>query len=199
MFKAFVSDTGYVSTGDTPWGYVNGSWKHDSQFSWRNPGFSQTDNHPVTNVSWNDAVEFCKWLGKKAGQNITLPTEAQWEYACRAGTTGDYAGDFWFGGNSNKTTHPVGTKKPNAWGLYDMHGNVSEWCSDYYDGEYYARSPKNDPENTESTEYSSCRVIRGGWWGANIGDCKSSKRNCASPDDRHYSCGLRLLLVPSQD
>ncbi|MBR5709873.1 MAG: formylglycine-generating enzyme family protein [Thermoguttaceae bacterium] len=199
MFKAFVSDTGYVSTGYTPWGYVNGSSKQDSQFSWRNPGFSQTDNHPVTNVSWNDAVEFCKWLGKKTGQNITLPTEAQWEYACRAGTTGDYAGDFWFGGNSNMTTHPVGTKKPNAWGLYDMHGNVWEWCSDYYDGEYYARSPKNDPENTESTEDFSRRVCRGGWWGANVVLCKSAKRNCASPDYRNYDTGLRVLLVPSQD
>ena len=117
-------------------------------------GFEQTDEHPVVNVSWNDALAFCRWLSKKEGKICRLPTEAEWEYACRAGSTtrycfGDDASDLgeyaWYGANSDRKTHPVGTKKPNAWGLYDMHGNAWEWCADGYDAEYYEKSPTDDP------------------------------------------------------
>lgn len=97
--------------------------------------------HPVENVSWNDAQEFIRRLnGMEDASNYRLPTEAEWEYACRAGSTGDYAGDLnamtWYGENAGNTTHPVGQKRPNAWGLYDMHGNVWEWCQDWYEGNY---------------------------------------------------------------
>ena len=106
-----------------------------------NPGFdpyNQTDNDPVVEVTWNDAVRFCPWLSRKEGKTYELPTEAEWEYACRAGTKTAYSfGDdlmrlddyAWYDGNSGGHTHPVGQKKPNSWGLYDMAGNVWQWCA----------------------------------------------------------------------
>jgi len=120
------------------------------EFTWRNTGFEQTDAHPVLNVTWNDAVAFCQWIGRKEGKSYRLPTEAQWEYACRAGSTARYCfgesesglGDYaWYAANSGNRTHPVGEKRPNAWGLYDMQGNAVQWCSDWYGDEYFAASP----------------------------------------------------------
>ncbi|MFH1421813.1 MAG: formylglycine-generating enzyme family protein [Planctomycetota bacterium] len=129
------------------------------------------DDLPVEKVSWDDAQEFIKKLNSKEGKNVyRLPTEAEWEYACRAGSTTrfcygddesklrDYA---WYQDNSDSKTHPVGTKLPNAWGLYDMHGNVLEWCNDSYDAGYYTSSPANDPQGPTSGEG---RVLRGGSW-----------------------------------
>ena len=190
MFKAFVDDTGYESKGNTPYG-KSAIWKQNSKYSWRNPGFRQDDNHPVTCVSWNDAVEFCNWLSKKTGQNITLPTEAQWEYSCRAGTTGAYAGNLdemaWYKGSSG--THPVGTKKPNAWGLYDMHGNVWEWCADWYDKKYPIGSV-TDPTGPSEGSY---RVIRGGGWSFCGGICRSALRLYYIPEFRGYGLGFRCV------
>ncbi len=112
---------------------------------YRRAGMSlDNSNHPITGISWHDAVAYAEWLSEKTGEKYTLPTEAQWEYACRAGSTGAYCfGDdidqlenyAWYGENSDRTTHPVGEKRPNAWGLYDMHGNVWEWVMDWY-GKY---------------------------------------------------------------
>ena len=135
--------------------------------------FEGDPQRPVEQVSWDDAVEFCRKLSalpgeKAAKRRYGLPTEAQWEHACRAGTTTRwYAGDnqaglvdvAWFNTNSGGQTHPVGGKKPNAWGLYDMHGNVWEWCQDWYDKEYYARSPIDDPAGPPG---GSFRGMRGG-------------------------------------
>ncbi|MCR5163123.1 MAG: SUMF1/EgtB/PvdO family nonheme iron enzyme [Thermoguttaceae bacterium] len=158
------------------------------------------DRNPVECVSWDDSQEFCKKLSQKLGRQVQLPTEAQWEYACRTGTTGDYAGTLdemaWYSSNSGGTTHAVGQKKPNAWGLYDMHGNVWEWCSDYLDKEYYSRSPMSDPENTTA---SSSRVLRGGCWELNARYCRSACRYSRSPDFRYYDLGLRIILVPNPD
>ena len=118
-----------------------------------NPSYFKGGQNPVETVSWDDAVEFCKKLSQKSSKAVSLPTEAQWEYACRAGSTtrfsygddddklGDYA---WYGKNSGSKTHPVGQKKPNAWGLYDMHGNAWQWCSDWY-ADTYANANKTDP------------------------------------------------------
>ena len=125
----------------------------------------------MESVSWSDAAEYCQKLTQRErdaghllpGMHYDLPTEAQWEYACRAGTTGDYAGDLeamtWYHANSRDQTHDVKTKRPNAWGLYDMHGNVLEWCMDNFDERYYANSLLNDPSGPR---IGSCGVRRGG-------------------------------------
>lgn len=160
-------------------------------------------NHPVERVSWEDAVEFCKKLSKlpeekAAGRVYRLPTEAEWEYACRAGSKTAYSfgesaespGDYaWFGRNSNNQTRPVGEKKPNAWGLYDMHGNVWEWCSDWYDK--YPKGAVSDP--TGPREVSS-RVYRGGSWDFVAADCRSAVRFRVYPSGRGNNGGFRLAL-----
>ena len=133
----------------------------------KNLSDSKGENKPVENVSWNDAIDFCGKLSKQEGVEYRLPTEAEWEYACRAGTTTRYSfGDdksqlgkyAWFGGNSGGETHPVGQKLPNIWGLYDMHGDVYEWCQDWY-GRYERGRVISDPTGPTSGEY---RVLRGG-------------------------------------
>lgn len=156
-------------------------------------------NYPMYYVSWDDCQSFCQKLSQKLGQQVKLPTEAQWEYACRAGTTGDYAGNLdemaWYRDNSGSKTHAVGQKKPNAWGLYDMHGNVFEWCSDYYDKNYYSRSPSSDPENTTP---SPDRVFRGGGWYSSAGGCRSAPRSGLKPGRREDCLGLRVLSSPAE-
>ena len=154
--------------------------------------------NPVDGISWNDATDFCKKISEKTRQAVRLPTEAEWEYACRAGTEsafsfgddpsalGDYA---WWGGNSDGTTHPVGQKKPNAWGLYDMHGNVWEWCADWY-GEYPA-GPATDPFGPATG--SGLRVLRGGAYGCG-GDTYPFRCACRyylDPAFRHGLSGFR--------
>jgi len=128
------------------------------------------------------------------GIRYRLPTEAEWEYACRAGTTGDYAGDpdamAWYNTNSNNQTHSVGTKQPNAWGLYDMHGNVLEWVQDWYGSAYYANSPGTDPRGPSS---GSSRILRGGGWTDPAGACRSTDRITIPPDARHNIFGFRLV------
>jgi formylglycine-generating enzyme required for sulfatase activity len=150
---------------------------------------------PVEQVSWNDAQEFINKLNQSDNKyQYRLPTEAEWEYAARAGSTGDYAGDLdamaWYYINSGNTTHPVGQKQANAWGLYDMHGNVWEWVRDWYDSGYYAQSPGADPRGPSS---GSSRVSRGGGWGSLARNCRSAVRSSGSPVLRYYYLGLRLV------
>jgi len=178
-----------------------------------NPSGFKGDDLPVQKVSWNDATEFCTKLTaieKAAGRlpegyEYTLPTEAQWEYACRAGTTTslnsgknvtstecpemDEVG--WYKCNSDDKTHLVGQKKPNAWGLYDMHGNVYEWCLDWY--EDYADSAVTDPTGPE-TGYS--RMIRGGGWNEDATFCRSAFRNYVIPTANDSYIGFRVALAP---
>jgi formylglycine-generating enzyme required for sulfatase activity len=163
-------------------------------------------NHPVEQVSWADAVEFCKTLSelpeeKKAGRVYRLPTEAEWEYACRAGSKSAYSfgegskslGDYaWFDQNSNRQTHPVGEKKANAWGLNDMHGNVWEWCSDWY-GQY----PKGAVSDPVGTRESSNRVFRGGSWYDHFEYCRSARRLGYFPSGRD-DFGFRVALSSSE-
>ena len=157
-------------------------------------------------MNWHDAVEFCRKLSKRpaekaAGRVYRLPTEAQWEYACRAGTTTNYSfgddgsdlGDYaWYRENSNSSTHPVGGKQPNAWGLYDMHGNVWEWCSDWY-GDYPDRAV-TDPTGTRT---GSSRVRRGGSWNYDAEVCRSANRRKYNQLNRFSSNGFRVCLSPS--
>ncbi|GIL14812.1 MAG: hypothetical protein BroJett038_35320 [Chloroflexota bacterium] len=158
-------------------------------------------NLPVEQVSWTDAMEFCRKLTERErlagrlpeGYEYTLPTEAQWEYACRAGTTGDYAGSLdamaWYGGNSDNQTKPVGGKQANGWGLYDMHGNVWEWCLDWYGN--YPGGSVTDPNGASS---GSGRVNRGGSWELPADLCRSALRNWFFPGTRWYGLGFRLAL-----
>ncbi len=189
----------------------------------KNPSWFKGPNLPVECVSWDDAMEFCAKLTKQEkvagrlpkGYEYTLPTEAQWEYACRAGTitalnsgknlsNGHECSEMyevgWYGYNSGKydadgketgngKTYPVGQKKPNAWGLYDMHGNVVEWCLDWY-GEYPISSV-TDPKGSST---GSERVARGGTWDCNASHCRSASRGHATPSHGYLNCGFRVAL-----
>jgi formylglycine-generating enzyme required for sulfatase activity len=170
------------------------------------PSELKNDDHPVHNVSWDDAILFCKKLSalpaeRKAGRVYRLPTEAEWEYACRAGTRTDYSfGDdasllgayAWFVDNAGGQTRPVGQKQPNAWGFYDIHGNVWEWCSDWYRD--YPASAVSDPKGPST---GSDRVLRGGGWLGAAGRCRSARRNWSIPSFRNSVNGFRLALSPS--
>jgi formylglycine-generating enzyme required for sulfatase activity len=168
-----------------------------------NPSKFTGDDLPVENISWYEAVRFCKKLSRATGKRYRLPTEAEWEYACRAGTqTRFYFGDdpnllgeyAWWAADSQERTHPVGQKKPNAFGLYDMLGNVAEWCSDVWDGEYYKRSPSVDPENT--TGAILFRVLRGcSWWGMwSPFDYSCAQRGGKYPHLRSEQTGFRVVM-----
>jgi formylglycine-generating enzyme required for sulfatase activity len=149
-----------------------------------NPSRFRGMNRPVEGVSWNEAQEFCRKLSVRTGGTVRLPTEAEWEFACRAGSTTDYCfGDNedglaeygWYEGNSSGTTHAVGEKKPNAWGLYDMHGNVWEWCHDWYEQRYDASSPRVDPQGPAQNALQA-HVLRGGAWHVEASYCRSASR-----------------------
>jgi len=169
-----------------------------------NPSYFQgqgTEYNPVEMVSWYEAREFCTQLSAQTGRTFTLPSEAQWEYACRAGSTTRYSfGDddgllgyyAWYWVNSNDTTHPVGTKLPNAWGLYDMHGNLWEWCLDSWH-ESYVGAP-NDGGAWEP-ETGSYRLVRGGGWNPNPGICRSAYRLYDEPGIHHSDDGFRVVAV----
>lgn len=224
QFSQFVIDTGYEtqaervdSTGGWGWNVRESTREVGAPYNWRNPGFPQTDNHPVVNVSWHDAKHFCEWLSEKEGKTYRLPTEAEWEFACRAGSLTAFS----FGDNSEDLanhanvldrsasgklqlqqlreaprddgyvfTAPVGEYSANAFGFYDMHGNVEEWCLDRYDAEYYKNSPLEDPEGPD---FGSSQVIRGGHW---FGSVRGSRSSCRR-GSRSWSCdmtlGFRLL------
>jgi formylglycine-generating enzyme required for sulfatase activity len=174
---------------------------------------------PAYQVNWTDAARYCnersraegltpcydeqKWTCNFDADGYRLPTEAEWEYACRAGTTTRYSfGDnervlaeyAWFSGNAGPKPHPVGQKKPNPWGLYDMHGNAAEWCNDLFDKEYYASSPASDPRGPASGRRE--RVVRGGAWNSKPDSCRSSYRagdaslndTCLASDALGFRC-----------
>lgn len=161
------------------------------------------DNLPVDQVSWNACHDFIKKLNARyPGKNFRLPTEAEWEYACRAGTTtrfysgnseSDLARAGWYIGNSGSKTHPVGQKVPNAWGLYDMHGNVWEWCEDWYHDSY-----QNAPTDGSAwvSPSGSFYVLRGGSWSSVVWNCRSADRDRINPLVSNYDVGLRLVSSP---
>ncbi|MBT8397078.1 MAG: SUMF1/EgtB/PvdO family nonheme iron enzyme [Gemmatimonadetes bacterium] len=159
------------------------------------------DTCPVEHVNWTDIQDFLTTLNlQDPGKDYRLPTEAEWEYAARAGTTGDYGGTGvvddmgWHGDNSGSTPHPVAEKQPNAWGLYDMHGNVWEWVQDWYSETYYAVSPADDPPGPAT---GINRVLRGGGWESLwMGTLRSANRAGYLPSERLYDSGFRLVRNP---
>ncbi len=252
QFRAFVKATGYKTDAErsgkgahvfTPKSENQiGRFARKANADWRNPGFPQKDDHPVTCVSWRDAVAFCKWLSKKEKTTYRLPTEAEWEYACRAGTTtfyscGDEPDKVYAHGNvadealaklypkavvrqradyKGKNdgyvfTSPVGHFKPNPWGLYDMHGNVWEWCSDRFSDKHYQHQleklgGKNwrrkkglvviDPQGPETTaqhKYGDWRSLRGGSWYVSPYGCRCDYRGFAEAGDSFSYIGFRVV------
>jgi formylglycine-generating enzyme required for sulfatase activity/WD40 repeat protein len=174
-----------------------------------NPSAYEGPKNPVNNVSWNNATDFCAKLFQKTGMKARLPTEAEWEYACRAGTTTDYwfgdydlydlkLGDYdWYSKNSGERAHPVGQKRPNPWGLYDMHGNVSEWCADWYDKECYdtLKDETVDPKGPESGQE---RVYRGGNLAILDQFGRSANRESVPPDSTYNFLGFRIVVEPAK-
>ena len=224
QFRRFVTATGYKTDaekdgeGGLGWNETEGRFEGlKPQYSWRNPGFPQTEEHPVVNVSWRDAVAFCEWLGRQDGGTYRLPREAEWEYACRAGsTTAFWNGDdveslatigniadasakakwknyqnFSYVNRSDGFvfTAPVGNYPSNGFGLYDMHGNVWEWCSDWYGA--YPDVAVSDPEGPME---GSLRVSRGGSWYDVAANCRAARRFGGVPSFRWYLYGFRLAL-----
>jgi formylglycine-generating enzyme required for sulfatase activity len=225
QFGRFIAADGYKTeaeeTGKGGTGFNTTSNEFESGkpiYNWKNAGFAQTDDHPVVNVSWNDADKFTAWLRGRIGQTCSLPSEAQWEYACRAGTTTLYAS-----GNDAETvaqvgnvadstarkkftywthtikaedgyvfTAPVGRFRANPLGLHDLHGNVWEWCQDWYDEKYYANSPKPDPLNEQK---ATDRVVRGGSWNSYPWGFRAAFRGRNSPDIRDSTVGFRIVVT----
>lgn len=163
-----------------------------------NPSTFKGDNLPVENVSWDDAQEFIgKLNAKNDGYVYRLPTEAEWEYACRAETTGDYAGNLdamaWYSANSGKQTHPVGQKQPNSFGLYDMLGNVNEWCFDYWHDNY--NGAQTDGNAWTNGGDQSSRVQRGGSWINSANVLRSAGRSSTQPAHNGVTVGIELVHV----
>lgn len=163
-----------------------------------NPSFFKGDDRPVEHISWQDAIKYCQHLSQSENKRYRLPTEAEWEYACRAGTTTAYsAGDSqaalatagWYRANGKNETHSVALKQPNEWGLYDMHGNVGEWI---------AERPEERKSDVNSArldqEEKGLRDWRGGSWGLNANDCRSASRLSINGTFKNFDIGLRVVL-----
>ena len=222
QFAMFIADTKYQTEAEKDekgGGGIKGtSFEQSTQYHWRHTGFDYQDDHPVVNVSWNDANAFCRWLSRQDGRTYTLPTEAQWEYACRAGTQNMWGGQVgtgfnfanvpdqsakqWFSDwivgdldDGRVFTAPVGTYTANRWGLHDTIGNVLEWCNNWHSD--YPSGAVRDPQGPNSGEY---RVIRGGAWGIYTQNCRAAFRDYASPETRNPLTGLRVvspILLPA--
>ena len=203
QFRAFADAAGYKTVAERE----GASWhmpapddmKWARGCNWRGGRFEPTDDQPVVCISYLDAAAFCAWLSRQSGRPIRLPTEAEWEYACRAGSTGDYAGPVeeraWFDATSERGPHAVAQKAPNAWGLYDMHGNASEWCEDIYRW-HYRDVPADGSANVACdlpVPAAVRRVLRGGSWRTQQAACRSSFRCPAQQALRGTDTGFRIV------
>lgn len=226
QFRRFVQENKYQteaersSMGSWGWDGTKKSFERVVTFNWLNPGFEQADDHPAVCVSWNDAASFCAWLSRIEGKRYSLPTEAEWEYVCRAGSATAYCNgddpallvkvanvaDASFrkfgpadlqpiaGDDGYAFTAPVGKFSANAWGLHDMHGNAYEWCADLYGAESYRLGNQTNPPGALTGDR---RVIRGGSW-FEASRCRSAQRACDSPSNHNAFLGFRVLLRVDQ-
>jgi formylglycine-generating enzyme required for sulfatase activity len=209
QFRAFVTAKKYLTRTEREGGGVsndNGAQRPD--LNWRNPGWPQTEDCPVVQLTYEDAAAFCEWLSGVEGRSYRVPNEAQWEWAARGGTSAwhywvrgkepdaDYA---WVGDTSGNRTHPVGQLKPNVWGLYDTHGNAVEWCSDYY-----SNWPARDHAEDDVAEvlvdphgpiFGTTRTLRGTAYYADVWNGVTSRGNSGGP---YSSFGFRVLLDVSK-
>jgi sulfatase modifying factor 1 len=224
QFRAFVEATEHLTDAESDEirggvGLVNKVPTQDTPFSWRETGFPQSDQHPVVNVSWNDAQAFVEWLSEKEARHYRLPTEAEWEYACLAGAKtafshGDdpeqlfqianladqsFAAEFpnmkgpTKANDGHAFTAPVGNFAPNGFGLHDMHGNVFEWCNDWW-----APEPNRDLNNRSGPRSGSFKVFRGGSWLSYPWQATAQTRQFISPGLRDYTIGFRVVLEPAR-
>lgn len=206
QFESFVKERNYRTEAETNRGsyalFPTGV-RLDPKVNWRSPNFEQAADHPVVCVSWNDARAFCAWLTEKEGKPYALPTEAQWEYACRAGSMtryyfGDDSGELgrhaWYRDNAESRTHPVGLKSSNPWGLHDVHGLVWQWTGDWYAPDYYKRSLRDDPPGPI---FGKVPVQRGGSWMESVLACRSAARrgpSFAPVSASGTTIGFRVVL-----
>ncbi len=221
-FRKFVEATGYRTEAEKGGFSVIYSARGGEKVegvNWRHGVLGKVrpqseDNHPVLYVSWNDAVAYCQWMSRQTGKTYRLPTEAEREYACRAGSTtpfntgqnlttaqANYNGNFPYKNNPKgifrMNTVPVDSFAPNAWGLYNMHGNVFEWCSDWYGGKYYDEcKPAGTVINPLGPATGSYRVVRGGCWASDVKYCRSGDRDGINPSDRRNHVGFRVVYTP---
>jgi sulfatase modifying factor 1 len=212
-YRKFVNDTGKNTKGCYYW--AENKWELDPNRDYNNPGFNQGERNPVSCVSWKDAIEYCNWLSEKKGlakaydssgnivnwKSYRLPTEAEWEYAAKGGNKSKgykYSGSnnikevAWYRSNSSNKTHEVGTKASNELEIYDMTGNVWEWCSDWYDEKYYNNS---NTINVYNNKLASDPVKRGGSWFYNAFGSRVAERGYYSPTGRSYYIGFRLVRM----
>jgi formylglycine-generating enzyme required for sulfatase activity len=220
QFTRFVQQSGYRATAE----FAGGAWdlteelkqEWEKGLTWRKSGYNQLPSAPVVLVSWDDTQAYCRWLSEATGRVFRLPTEAEWEYACRGGSTGAFQwgnevkdGEGWLNGADEKLrskrpewrafpfsdgsvyTAKVGSYRGNVWGLHDMHGNVWEWCQDWHSPEYYATSPEADPFNGEMDRF---HVVRGGSWLCYPGFCRSAVRRKFAPEYTTCDLGFRVVM-----
>jgi uncharacterized protein (TIGR02996 family) len=208
QFRGFTQASGYRTEAEERGGaslWTGGTWTQEAGCFWQSPGWPPGDDEPVLCLTWNDAVAFCSWLSQKEARVYRLPAEAEWEYACRAGT----ATPFHFGPGLGSTqanfngNYPcgaavgpylgracaVGSYPCNAFGLFDLHGNVWEWCADWHDGDFYRHGPARDPQGPGT---GSFRVLRGGSWADHGRSCRAANRHRALPVSRYNNFGLRV-------
>ncbi len=216
-FAQFIKDTGYWTAAESAagigWDAASGQWTR-GPYSWKRPGWEQGGDEPAVCLAWDDAVAYCRWLSARDGREYRLPTEAEWEYACRAGTTTPFSSGAdlaptqanydhrypyeWgrTGGVGPGRTTPAGRYPANAWGLYDMHGNAWEWCADWYDMTHYDTTRRRrDPAGGAR---GFARVLRGGAWCVGARDCRSALRRCGDVSASRYNdgaTGFRVALT----